>query len=57
MDHQEISPKKASSLINSKNTKTNEVLTELVNEKFIDKQGQGRATFYTLKRKESEDKK
>jgi len=51
MDHQEISRKKASSLINSKSTKTYEVLTELVNEKFIDKQGQGRATFYALNKK------
>jgi ATP-dependent DNA helicase RecG len=52
LDHKSISKKEAASLIKSKNTKTYEVLKELMEtDKLVDKQGQGRATHYILKRK------
>mgnify|MGYP003146826909 CR=1 FL=1 len=52
LDHKSISRKEAASLIKSKNTKTYEVLKELMEtDKLVDKQGQGRATHYILKRK------
>lgn len=51
LDHKSISRKEAASLINSKNTKTYEVLKELMEtDKLIKKEGKGRATFYTLKK-------
>jgi len=51
LDHKSISRKEATSLIKSKNTKTYEVLKELMEtDKLIKKEGKGRATFYTLKK-------
>lgn len=53
LDHQSISRKEAASLIKAKNTKTYEILNQLLEEdQLIDKQGQGRATHYTLKKKQ-----
>ncbi len=52
IDNKKISRKEAAELIGLKNTKTYELLTELVNEKLIEKQGQGRSTFYTIAKKE-----
>lgn len=52
LDHPTISRKEATSLIMAKNTKTYEILNGLLEEeKLIEKEGQGRATYYTLKRK------
>nr|WP_321355598.1 RNA-binding domain-containing protein [uncultured Draconibacterium sp.] len=50
LDNHKISRKKAAELIGLKNTKTYEILSELVNENLIQKQGQGRSTYYTIVR-------
>lgn len=50
LDHQSISRKEATSLIKAKNTKTYQILNELLEvDQLIEKKGQGRATYYTLK--------
>jgi ATP-dependent DNA helicase RecG len=48
LDKKKISRKEATELIGLKNTKTYEILTELLDENLIVKQGQGRSTYYTL---------
>lgn len=50
LDHQTINRSTASPLIKAKSSKTSEILSQLVEEdQLIDKKGQGRATYYTLK--------
>ncbi len=48
LDKFKISRKEATELIGLKNTKTYEILSKMVKEKLIEKQGQGRGTFYAL---------
>ncbi|WP_211324132.1 hypothetical protein [Echinicola strongylocentroti] len=43
-----ISRKEATILLDLKNTKTYEILTEMAGQNLIKKQGKGRATYYTL---------
>ncbi|WP_215224775.1 ATP-binding protein [Echinicola shivajiensis] len=43
-----ISRKEATALLDLKNTKTYEILTEMVDQDLIKKQGKGRATYYKL---------
>ena len=54
LERNRISRKEATELIGLKNTKTYEILTEMVDENLIEKHGQGRSTFYTITRKEGE---
>lgn len=46
LDKKKISRKDATELIGLKNTKTYEILTELLDENLIVKQEQGRSTFF-----------
>lgn len=55
LNNKKISRKEATELIGLKNTKTYEILTEMVEENFIAKHGQGRSTFYTLAGKEDKE--
>ncbi|MCF8363473.1 MAG: hypothetical protein K9G70_12715 [Prolixibacteraceae bacterium] len=48
LDEGKISRKKASELLGLKNTKTYEILTEMVSEMLIVKHGNGRSTYYTI---------
>ncbi len=54
LEKNKISRKEATELIGLKNTKTYEILTELVDENLIEKHGQGRSTFYTITIKKGE---
>ncbi|MGF7141465.1 RNA-binding domain-containing protein [Roseimarinus sediminis] len=51
LDKIKISRKEAVELIGLKNTKTYEILSELVDEDLIEKHGKGRSTFYTIAKK------
>lgn len=53
LDNQNITRKNASELIGLKNTKTYEILTEMLGMGLLEKHAQGRSTFYTLIRKEN----
>ncbi len=48
LDNKKVSRKQAAEIIGLKNTATYEVLTEMVSDGLIEKQGQGRTTHYTL---------
>lgn len=48
LDKGRISRKEATEIIGLKNTKTYEILTELVAESLVVKEGKGRSTYYTL---------
>ena len=48
LDNKSITRKIAVELLNLQKTKVHEVLTGLVGDKLIEKQGQGRSTYYTL---------
>jgi ATP-dependent DNA helicase RecG len=48
LDNKKVSRKKAADIIGLKNTAPYEVLTEMVSDGLIEKQGQGRTTHYTL---------
>lgn len=54
LDNHKISRKEATELIRLINTKTYEILSELVDANLIEKHGQGRGTFYTIAKKEGE---
>ena len=54
MDNKSITRKIAVELLNLQKTKVHEILADLTNKVLIEKQGQGRSTFYIITRKEGE---
>ncbi|GAO31354.1 ATP-dependent DNA helicase [Geofilum rubicundum JCM 15548] len=54
LDNEKISRKNAVELLGVRETKTKEVLNEMLDKKLIVRKGQGRSTFYTIARKEGE---
>jgi ATP-dependent DNA helicase RecG len=55
LDNKSITRKTAVELLNLQKTKVHEVLAGLVGENLIEKQGQGRSTFYTIVRKDDKE--
>jgi len=49
LDKNKITRKEAAELLNIGKSKTFEILTSLLGQKYVSREGKGRSTFYTLK--------
>jgi ATP-dependent DNA helicase RecG len=54
LDNEKITKREAANLINAKETKTKEVLKNLVEKNLIQREGKGRSTYYVLKKDKNE---